>query len=143
MAGSRGALGSGAGTVLPAGLDPVCFPDDTQCRQTAYEYAWEIWNLLGYRDFADGEAEVRRYVAALVWSTTEGPRVSLPGITVLTRLVGEVRKEENARLHRSWPSVPTLNRIRRWPGYCGSPRTGGSRNWSGCVLRRRGPRAGR
>ncbi|MGW0447946.1 Tn3 family transposase [Streptosporangium sandarakinum] len=96
-------------------LDPVCFPDYTQRQQTAYEHAWEIRDLLGYRDFADCEAEVRRYVAARVWSTTEGPRalfdrarvhllkerVLLPGITVLTRLVGEVRKEENARLHRT------------------------------------------
>lgn len=77
-----------------------------------YEHAWEIRELLGYRDFADGEGEAHRYVAARVWSTTEGPRalfdravvhlvkgrVLLPGITVLTRLVGEVRRAENARM---------------------------------------------
>jgi hypothetical protein len=55
---------------------------------------------------------VRRHVAARAWSTTEGPRalydravvhmlkerVLLPGITVLTRLVGEARRQENLRL---------------------------------------------
>lgn len=94
-------------------VDPVCFPDYTQRQQTAYEHAWEIRDLLDYRDFCSCESEVRRYVAARVWSTTEGPRalfdrarvhmlkerILLPGMTVLVRLVGEVRRAENERLH--------------------------------------------
>jgi hypothetical protein len=66
-----------------------------------------------YREFAAGEAEVRTFVAAWVWASAEGPqalfdravvhllreRILLPGISVLTRLVAEVRRAENARLH--------------------------------------------
>jgi hypothetical protein len=95
------------------GVDPDQFAEYERRSQTVYEHAWEIRGLLGYRDFADGEGELRRFVAARVWSTTEGPRalfhravvypvkerVLLPGITVLTRLVGEARKAENARLY--------------------------------------------
>ncbi|GAB2859000.1 Tn3-like element Tn3 family transposase [Actinocorallia aurea] len=81
--------------------------------QTVYEHAWEIRDLLGYREFALGEAEVRAFVAARVWASAEGPRalfdravvhllkarILLPGISVLSRLVAEVRRVENARLH--------------------------------------------
>ncbi|MGI5320894.1 DUF4158 domain-containing protein [Actinomadura nitritigenes] len=95
------------------GVDPAEFAEYGRRAQTVHEHAWEIRELLGYRAFADGEAELRRFVAARVWSTTEGPRalfdravvhlvkerVLLPGITVLTRLVGEVRRAENARLY--------------------------------------------
>jgi hypothetical protein len=95
------------------GVDPAELAEYGRRAQTVYEHAWEIRELLGYRDFADGEGELRRFVAARVWSTTEGPRalfdravvhlvkerVLLPGITVLTRLVGEARRAENARLY--------------------------------------------
>ena len=111
-------------TAVPAGVvafvaeqldvDPDCFTEYGQWQQTAYEHAWEIRELLGYQDFAAAEADVRRFLAARVWSSTEGPRalfdrtrvhmlkerVLLPGITVLTRLVGEVRRQENTRLYR-------------------------------------------
>jgi hypothetical protein len=79
---------------------------------TAYEHQWEIRRECGYRDFAVGEAELREFVAARVWALEEGPRalfdravlwlieqrVLLPGITVLARLVAEVRAVEHARI---------------------------------------------
>ncbi|GAB1327911.1 hypothetical protein ACE1SV_22500 [Streptomyces sennicomposti] len=45
--------------------------------QTAYEHAWEIRDEYGYRDFAAGEAELREFLAARVWSSLEGPRALL------------------------------------------------------------------
>lgn len=94
-------------------LDPECLAGYGRRQQTVYEHAWEIRELLGYRDFGACETEVRAFVAARVWASSEGPRalfdrarvhmlkerILLPGITVLTRLVGEVRKAENDRLH--------------------------------------------
>ncbi|MDR8412395.1 DUF4158 domain-containing protein [Nonomuraea sp. 3-1Str] len=82
------------------GLDPAHLADYGHRQQTVYEHAWEIRQLLGYRDFGAGEKEVRRYVAARVWASVEGPRalfdrarvhmlkerILLPGITVLVRL---------------------------------------------------------
>ncbi|WP_344315970.1 DUF4158 domain-containing protein [Acrocarpospora pleiomorpha] len=78
-------------------LDPSDFAGYGQRQQTVYEHAWEIRELLGYRDFSAGEAEIREFVAARVWSSVEGPRalfdrarvhllkerILLPGITVL------------------------------------------------------------
>jgi hypothetical protein len=95
------------------GIDADVFAEYGRRGQTVYEHSWQIRELLGYRDFAEAEAEVRRHVAARAWSTTDGPRalfdravvymlkerVLLPGITVLTRLVGEVRRQENLRLY--------------------------------------------
>ncbi|PRX45336.1 Tn3 transposase DDE domain-containing protein [Nonomuraea fuscirosea] len=95
------------------GLDPAHFTDYGQRQQTVYEHAWEIRELLGYRDFGSCESEVRQYVSARVWASAEGPRalfdrarvhmlkerILLPGMTVLVRLVGEVRRAENERLH--------------------------------------------
>lgn len=95
------------------GVDPAGMAEYGRRPQTAYEHAWEIRELLGYREFGDADAEVRRLVAARVASTTEGPRalfdravvfmlrerILLPGITVLTRLVGDVRRAENVRLY--------------------------------------------
>jgi len=64
-------------------------------------------------EFVAGEAELREFVAARVWALEEGPRalfdravlwlieqrVLLPGITVLARLVAEMRAAEHARIH--------------------------------------------
>ncbi|MEU9889038.1 DUF4158 domain-containing protein [Sphaerisporangium sp. NPDC051011] len=55
-------------------VDAACFADYGRRPQTVYQHAWEIRELLGYRDFSDAEAEVRRFLAARVWSSTEGPR---------------------------------------------------------------------
>ncbi|MGW4476111.1 DUF4158 domain-containing protein [Nonomuraea sp. NPDC004354] len=111
-----------APTQVPAGavgfvaeqlqLDPADLADYGQRQQTVYEHAWEIRELLGFHDFGACEAEVRAFVAARLWASNEGPRalfdrarvhmlkerILLSGITVLTRLVGEVRKAESDRL---------------------------------------------
>ncbi|MGK5555971.1 Tn3 family transposase [Actinomadura kijaniata] len=128
------------------GVGAGAFAEYGRRGQTVYEHSWQIRELLGYRDFAEAEAEVRRHVAARAWSTTDGPRalfdravvymlkerVLLPGITVLTRLVGEVRRQENLRLfdllaERTQPRPPwRCERCYR------SRRTGGCRSWSGC-----------
>ncbi|MER5324599.1 DUF4158 domain-containing protein [Streptosporangium roseum] len=95
------------------GLDPLELSGYGRRQQTVYEHAWEIRELLGYHDFGACETEVRQYVAARVWASMEGPRalfdrarvhllkerILLPGITVLMRLVGEVRRAENERVH--------------------------------------------
>lgn len=56
------------------GLDPAQLADYGQRQQTVYEHAWDIRELLGYRDFGSCESEVRRYVAARVRASAEGPQ---------------------------------------------------------------------
>ena len=75
--------------------------------QTHYEHAWEIRDLLGFRDFTDeAEAEVTAFVAsrvAMTWASRRElfdravlwlieNRVLLPGLSTLSRLVTEVRR---------------------------------------------------
>jgi len=110
-------------TAVPAGVvrfvaeqlgeDRAQFPGYAARRQTAYEHAWEIRDTYGYREFADGEGELREFLAARVWSSLEGARalfdravvwligsrVLLPGITTLARAVAGIRQEENERLY--------------------------------------------
>ncbi|MEY9211531.1 DUF4158 domain-containing protein [Thermobifida halotolerans] len=94
-------------------LDPGCLPEYRARAQTAYEHAWQIRDTFGYREFAAGEEDLRAYLAARVWASEEGPRalfdrallhllehqILLPDLSVLSRLVRQVRREENARLH--------------------------------------------
>ena len=71
-------------TAVPAGVvrfvaeqlgeDRAQFPGYAARRQTAYEHAWEIRDTYGYREFADGEDELREFLAARVWSSLEGAR---------------------------------------------------------------------
>ncbi|MBA9005696.1 hypothetical protein HNR21_004578 [Actinomadura cellulosilytica] len=96
------------------GVERECAPEYLTRPKTAYEHSWEIRDLLGLSEFSDREQEVRAFVAARVWATTEGPRalfdravvhmleagILLPaGITTLTRLISEVRRAENWRLY--------------------------------------------
>ncbi|MGI5121963.1 DUF4158 domain-containing protein [Marinactinospora thermotolerans] len=90
--------------------------------QTAYEHAWQIRDTFGYREFSAGEEDLRAYLAARVWAGEEGPRalfgravlyllehrILLSGLTVLSRLVSQVRKAENARLVAALEAGPTL-----------------------------------
>jgi hypothetical protein len=94
-------------------VDPGALPDYRARVQTAYEHAWQIRDTFGYREFAAGEEDLRAYLAARVWAGEEGPRalfdravlyliehqILLPGLSVLSRLVRQARREENARLH--------------------------------------------
>jgi hypothetical protein len=86
--------------------DPSCVKDYSERTQTQYEHAWEIRDLLEFRDFADAEQEITEYVASRVATTRDSrrelfdravlrlieKRVLLPGITTLSRLVTEVRR---------------------------------------------------
>lgn len=79
---------------------------------TQHEHAREIREVCGYRDFADADEELRAWLAARVWSTSEGPSVTfdratawlvehkvlLPGASVLARAVTSVREASAARL---------------------------------------------
>lgn len=92
--------------------DPTCIAVYGKRGPTQHEHAREIRREYGYRDFASGETELRAFVGARAWASEEGPRalfdravvwlveqrVLLPGITVLARLVSEVRAAEHERL---------------------------------------------
>src|SRR6266567_2073578 len=80
--------------------------------KTAYEHAWEIRRAYGYREFVEAEADLRGFLVARAWTTTDGPqalfdraaawlierKVLLPGVTVLARMVATVRAEASERL---------------------------------------------
>ena len=80
--------------------------------KTAYEHAWEIRRAYGYREFVEAEADLRGFLVARAWTTTDGPqalfdratswliehKVLLPGVTVLARMVIAVRAEASERL---------------------------------------------
>lgn len=97
------------------GVDPNCVGEYRRRWQTAYEHAQEIRDAFGYTEFSEREEGLREYLAARVWATEDGPRtlfdravvhlvekkVLLPGMTVLARVVTNVCKSENARLHAS------------------------------------------
>ena len=80
---------------------------------TVWEHQGEIRLRFGYVEFAAGEAELRAFLAARAWTRTERPvalfdravawlrarRVLLPGVSVLARLVAEVRVSAAERFH--------------------------------------------
>jgi len=80
--------------------------------KTAYEHAWEIRRAYGYREFVEAEADLRGFLVARAWTTSDGPqalfdratswliehKVLLPGATVLARMVTAVRAEAAERL---------------------------------------------
>jgi len=73
----------------------------TRREKTRLEHQWEIARKVGYRDFADAEAELAVWVDDRAWTTGEGAvavfngavgwlrgrRVLLPAVTTLARLV--------------------------------------------------------
>ena len=86
-----------------------------QRSQTGYEHAAEICAVYGYVDFADPDRreELRLFLSARAWTSSEGPvrlyerstvwlrerKVLLPSVSMLTRLVSEVRAGANERLY--------------------------------------------
>jgi hypothetical protein len=87
---------------------------------TQHEHAREIRELLRYSEFADRELDLWSYVASRVWNSLESrrtlfdravvwmlcERVLLPGISVLSRLVTEVRAGEYDRIHAVIAAAP-------------------------------------
>lgn len=83
--------------------------------KTPYEHRWEIVQTYGYRRLSVSEtaADFRSFLAARAWTRAERPtqlfdqgvawlraeRVLLPGVSVLARLVAEVRGEAGGRLY--------------------------------------------
>jgi hypothetical protein len=108
--------------------NPVCLAAYAARPKTAYEHQWEIRRECGYREFAAAEFELREFLAARVWAVEEGPRalfdravlwliehrVLLPGITVLARLVAEVRSAEYERIHGLLADAPSAGQPERF-----------------------------
>ena len=103
--------------------DPSVVKRYTARPMTAYEHAWQIRRVYGYRDFADAEAGVRlrEFLAGRPWTHAEGPvalfsqavawlrrhRVLLPGVSGLARLVTTARAEAAGGLHRTVAEAAT------------------------------------
>lgn len=96
--------------------DASCVKRYTERPKTAYEHSWEIRRAYGYTELGDDPAKAasfRQFLTGRAWTRTEGPialfeqavawlrrnRVLLPGISVLTRLVSEVRQDAATRQH--------------------------------------------
>ena len=108
--------------------DPMCLRAYAARPKTAYEHQWEIRRKCGYREFGVAEVELREFLAARVWAVEEGPRalfdravlwlieqrVLLPGITVLARLVAEVRSAEHERIHGLIADAPSAAQVERF-----------------------------
>ncbi|MGO9793144.1 MAG: DUF4158 domain-containing protein [Solirubrobacteraceae bacterium] len=111
-------------------LDPACLRAYAERPKTAYEHQWEIRRECDYREFSDGEADLRTFLASRVWALEEGPRalfdravlwliehrVLLPGITVLARLVAEVRPVEHDRIYKLLADAPSVGQRERFEG---------------------------
>jgi len=92
--------------------DPGCVQRYTARRTTRFEHADEIKAAYGLREFEAVEKDLREWVDARAWTTSDGPKaifadavrwlrerdVLLPGVTVLARLVARVREEAYQRL---------------------------------------------
>ena len=87
--------------------DPSCIKQYAERVPTRYEHAWEIRDLLEFRDFTDVQEEVAAFVASRVATTRDSRRelfdravlwlielwVLLPGITTLATLVQDVQRD--------------------------------------------------
>jgi hypothetical protein len=52
--------------------DPACLRAYTERPKTAYEHQWEIRRECDYREFSDGEVDLRTFLAARVWGVGGG-----------------------------------------------------------------------
>jgi TnpA family transposase len=95
------------------GVDDVAdLPAYTARKMTPYAHTWEIRHVYGYQAYSEAEADLRAFLAARAWTSTEGPsvlferatawlfghRTLLPGASTLTKLVAAVRAEAAERL---------------------------------------------
>lgn len=125
----------------------------TQREKTRLEHQWEIAREVGYRDFADAEADLAVWVDDRAWTTGEGPiavfdgavgwlrerRVLLPGVTTLARLVA---RERDAATLRTWTELAQSasgGQARRLRGLLVVP--DGARSLTGCARPRPSRRA--
>lgn len=63
------------------GVDLSCIKGYAARLPTQQEHAREIREVCGYRDFAEAEEELRAWLGARVWSTSEGPSVTFDRAT--------------------------------------------------------------
>jgi len=94
--------------------DPSVVKRYTERPKTPLEHSWEIREAVGYVDLAAREGQLRAFLAARAWTRPERPsvlfdqavawlragRVLLPGVSVLARLVAEVRAAAVERADR-------------------------------------------
>jgi hypothetical protein len=96
-------------------VDASCFKRYAERLPTQHEHAREIRRAFGYREYAQATEELRAFLAARCWTSSDGPialfnqattwmveqKVVLPGATVLARLVSEIRVAVSERLWRT------------------------------------------
>ncbi len=82
---------------------------------TQWEHTAEVRQVYGFTDFGGAEPRLRDFLTARAWTRAERPsalfeqavawlrgeRVLLPGVSVLARLVAEVRADATTRLHEA------------------------------------------
>lgn len=99
--------------------DPSCLKAYGEREKTRLEHQWEISGEYGYRDFPAVEAELVKWVDDRAWNTGDGPkalfdgavvwlrerRVLLPGVTILARLIAQVR---DAAMQRLWDVMASM-----------------------------------
>ncbi len=113
---------------LSIGVDPVCLSSYDN-NETHWEHAFQIRTYFGYRNFTDQPEHFRlvRWLYTRAWLTNQRPsllfdlatawlvehKMLLPGVTVLARLVAQVRDCASARLWDKLSSIPSPNQCAR------------------------------
>ncbi len=107
--------------------DPSVLKRYVDREKTPLEHTWEIRETFGYTDFASRQSGLRNFLDARAWTRPERPtllfdqaaawlraeKVLLPGVSVLARLVAEVRTEANDRLYSMIAARATTELERR------------------------------
>lgn len=103
--------------------DPGCLKQYMERNPTHREHAGEIQRFCGYHDFSDQPEHFRlvRWLYTRAWLSAERPivlfdlvtarlvekKILLPGVTVLTKLIAQVRDRASVRLWRSLAKLPS------------------------------------
>ena len=109
--------------------DPACLKRYLDRPASHREHAGEIQRRLGYRDFNDQPERFRllRWLYTRAWLSAERPtvlfdlttarlierKILLPGVTILTRLVAQVRDRASLRLWRVLAALPSADQRSR------------------------------
>src|SRR6266542_1178592 len=103
--------------------DVACLAEYGARSNTAWEHAAEIRQVYGYRELSDPGVSfpLVRWLYTRAWLSAEQPsvlfdlatawlverQVSLPGVSVLARLITRIRERANARLYRRLAGLPS------------------------------------
>jgi hypothetical protein len=110
--------------------DASCVKAYLEREKTRFEHQWELAREYGWRNFADAEEELARWVDDRAWITGEGPqtlfdasiawlrerRVLLPAASTIARLVGRVGEEAMQRFWDTLAAIPTPVQARQLEG---------------------------